>query len=319
MNTMDLVNYRKRAYDVLNIAPDGDNISKFFDIALVILIILNVIAVMLETLPELKGQYTQAFLAFDYFSAVVFAIEYSVRVWSCVEDDRLLKKISHKKMRLKYILSPMALIDLIAFLPSLLQMFFDSDLRFLRVLRLLRMFKLTRYSSSMEMVLNVFRKEKSAFISAFFVLIVLMIIAAGVMYHAENELQPEAFASIPHALWWAVVTLTTVGYGDVTPVTMIGKIFGGLIIIGSVGIVALPAGIMASAFAEEMRIRKRTFSYSIEKALEDGIIDQDEMEKLSDHALRLGLDKQDMEELIQLSIKAKTMLKTQCPHCGEAL
>ena len=181
------------------------------------------------------------------------------------------------------------------------------------------MFKLTRYSASMEMVLNVVRKEKNSFFAAFFVLMVLVVIAAGGMYYVEREHQPEAFASIPHAMWWALVTLTTVGYGDTIPVTILGKIFGGLIIIGGVGIVALPAGIMASAFAEEVRIRKSKLTFNIETALEDGIIDESEMKEITSRATELGMDEDEMHELIQLALKSRQQSQQSCPHCGEKL
>lgn len=312
---------RRRIYHLLEVAHENDYASKFVDVLLIILIVLNVIAVVIETLPSLQGRYEQSFLIFDYFSAIVFAIEYGFRVWVCVEDASFRRGLTDKRARLKYILSPMAIVDLLAFLPSLLQIVVDADLRFLRILRLLRMFKLTRYSASMEMVLNVVRKEKNAFFAAFFVLMVLMVIAASGMYHVEHEVQPEAFASIPHAMWWAMVTLTTVGYGDIAPITPIGKLFGGMIIIGGVGLVALPAGIMASAFAEEMRIRRQSINFNIDTALEDGIIDEDEMQDLKVRAIELGVDEQEMNELIKLAVDArgKPVQQHSCPHCGESL
>ncbi len=310
---------RRRVHELLEIAHQGDTISKAIDIFLIVLIVLNVIAVVIETLPTLAGQYQFAFLLFDYFSASIFAVEYGFRVWSSVEAAAAKHTLSDSRLRLNYIFSPMAIIDLLAFLPSLLQAVVDTDLRFLRVLRLLRMFKLTRYSASMEMVLNVVRKEKNAFFAAFFVLMVLVVIAAGGMYYVEREHQPEAFASIPHAMWWALVTLTTVGYGDIIPFTILGKIFGGLIIIGGVGIVALPAGIMASAFAEEMRIRKSKLTFNIEIALEDGIIDEREMQEITSRAVELGMEEDEMHELIQLALKSRTQTQRVCPHCGETL
>ena len=313
------ITQRRRIYHLLEVAHENDRASRLIDLLLIVLIVLNVIAVVIETLPSLQGRYQQAFLAFDYASATIFAIEYAFRVWVCVEDISYKRGLSDAKARLKYMLSPMAIIDLVAFLPSLLQVVVDADLRFLRILRLLRMFKLTRYSASMEMVLNVVRKEKNAFFAAFFVLMVLMVIAAGGMYHVEHEIQPEAFASIPHAMWWAMVTLTTVGYGDITPITPIGKIFGAFIIIGGVGLVALPAGIMASAFAEEMRIRRRSLNINIDTALEDGIIDENEMLELQNRAIELGVDEHEMHELIQLAVDTRVKSRHRCPHCGEEL
>ena len=310
---------RHRVYELLEIAQEGDTASKVVDISLIILIVVNVFAVVIETLPQLTGRYHFAFMILDYFTVGIFAIEYCLRVWSSVENKANNHTLSESRLRLNYIFSPMAIIDLIAFLPSLLQAVVSIDLRFLRVLRLLRMFKLTRYSASMEMVLNVAHKEKNAFFAAFFVLMILVVIAAGGMYYVEREHQPEAFASIPHAMWWALVTLTTVGYGDTIPVTILGKVFGGFIIIGGVGLVALPAGIMASAFAEEMRIRKSKLTFNIKTALEDGIIDDREMQELTHRATELGMDEDEMHELIQLALISHKQTARTCPHCGENL
>lgn len=313
---------RKRTYEILEIATDGDRPSKIVDYLLITLIVLNVIFVVIETLPSLEGRYEAFFEAFDFFSAIIFALEYGFRVWSCVEAVTRQRSLPNSRTRINYMFSPMAMIDLLSFLPSLLQVFIDADLRFLRILRLLRMFKLTRYSTSMEMVLNVVRKEKNAFFASFFVLIVLMVISASGMYHLEHAYQPEAFSSIPEAMWWAMVTLTTVGYGDVTPVTALGKILGGFIIIGGVGIVALPAGIMASAFAEEMRIRRQSLSRNIDTALEDGVIDDHEMQHLVKRASELDIEHNDMLELIQMAHQSRSEPKSntkKCPHCGESL
>lgn len=308
---------RRRIFYLLEVAQENDLPSKIVDVLLIILIVLNVIAVVIETLPSLEGRYERAFLVFDYFSACIFAVEYLFRIWVCVEDASFKKNLSNVRTRIKHILSPMAIIDLLAFLPSLLQFVVSVDLRFLRILRLLRMFKLTRYSASMEMVLNVVRKEQNAFFAAFFVLMVLMVIAAAGMYHMEHDVQPEAFKSIPHSMWWAIVTLTTVGYGDVAPITSIGKLFGALIIVGGVGLVALPAGIMASAFAEEMRIRRNALNSNIDYAMADGIIDEKELEELKLRAIELGVDEHEMYELIQMATDSHAQPQHHCPHCGE--
>ena len=143
-------------------------------------------------------------------------------------------------------------------------MFFMSiDLRFLRVIRLLRIFKLTRYSGAMNLVLSVFKEEASAFFAAFFVLLMLLILASSGIYLLEHEVQPDNFGTIPDAMWWAMATLTTVGYGDVVPITPIGKLFGGFITIIGMGMVALPAGILASGFADQVHRRRTEYTEQI--------------------------------------------------------
>lgn len=183
----------------------------------------------------------------------------------------------------------MALVDLCAILPFYLGMLFTLDLRFLRALRLLRIFKLTRYSTALSTLLKVLRDEAQSFGAAFLILFVIMIIASSGVYLFEHKAQPEAFSSIPEAAWWSVATLTTVGYGDVTPVTVGGKIFGIVIMIIGIGMVALPAGILASAFSEELRQRRIEYQDLAATVLEDGQITPQERQVMEATRIRLGL------------------------------
>ena len=137
----------------------------------------------------------------------------------------------------------------------------EHDKRYLRVVRLLRVFKLSRYSRAMQLLLNVFKEERLSLFAAFSVLFIIMLVAACAMYTLEKDVQPEHFSSIPQAMWWALVTLTTVGYGDVTPVTDLGRLFGGLITIVGIGVVALPADILASGFSEQLSRRRQFFNW----------------------------------------------------------
>ena len=176
--------------------------------------------------------------------------------------------------------SPMALIDLIAIAPFYLGFIVDIDLRFMRVLRVLRIFKLTRYNSSMTLLLGVLKRESSSFLAALFVLFLLMILSASMVYLFEHQAQPEAFANIPKAMWWAVVTLTTVGYGDIYPITIPGRVFGAIITVVGVGMVAMPAGIIASGFSEQLRLRREEYEDVVDEALEDGHLSEEEVSAL---------------------------------------
>jgi len=183
---------------------------------------------------------------------MIFTIEYLLRVWSCTEEK---KYHSPFLGRLLFILTPLALIDLVAILPFYIPMMTNVDLRFLRALRLFRIFKMTRYSSRFRIFMNVLRdKKEEIFISAMLV-VLLLVISASLMYYVENKVQPEEFSSIPEAMWWAVVTLTTVGYGEVVPATPFGRVLAGLVAVLGISLFAIPAGIIASGFMEQFQKR----------------------------------------------------------------
>ena len=248
---------RRRTHEILEGTREGDLVSRVFEIFMVVLIATNVFAVILETVPSLDAAHGGFFFAFEVFSVAVFTVEYVLRVWAAVEDRRRLT-VTPVGGRIRHMLTPMAIIDLLAFLPFYLTAFFAVDLRFLRVLRLLRILKLTRYSPALETFARVLKNERKPLVAALLMLGVLHIFVSSLMFVFEQSAQPEDFGSIPAALWWGIVTLTTVGYGDVAPVTVGGKIFGGLVTVMGVAMFALPAGILASGFNQE--IRKRDFA-----------------------------------------------------------
>ena len=248
---------RRRTHQILEGTREGDLVNRVFEIFMIVLIAGNVLAVILETVPSLGTAYGGLFFVFEVFSVAVFSIEYVLRVWAVIEDRRR-TRMTPVGGRVRYMVTPMAIIDLLAFLPFYLSAFFAVDLRFLRVLRLLRILKLTRYSPALETFARVLRNERKPLVAALLMLGVVLILVSSLMFVFEQSAQPEAFGSIPAALWWGIVTLTTVGYGDVAPVTVGGKIFGALVTVMGVGIVAVPAGILASGFNQE--IRKRDFA-----------------------------------------------------------
>ncbi|MCX8020720.1 MAG: ion transporter [Chitinophagaceae bacterium] len=234
--------------------------DKIINIFIITLIILNVIAVMLETVPSLHDDPEEQlfFYYFDWFSVIIFTIEYILRVWSSNHEEKYKGSI---RGRLKYMMTPGAIIDLLAFLPSYLHAFIGLDLRAIRILRLLRflrLFRLTAYMKSSQMIANVFKKRRNELTLSFILVIFLIIIASCVMYFAEH-LHPEnqyKFTSIPATIWWAVVTLTTTGYGDMYPMTTLGKIMGIVIMLTGVAFFALPAGIISAGFLEEFRLNR---------------------------------------------------------------
>jgi len=248
---------RRRVFEILEAAMPDDLPSRVFDCFIMTLISLNVVAVMLETVESLYNRYYALFWGFEVFSIAVFTVEYALRLWACTADERF----GHPVMgRLRFALTPLALVDLVAILPFYLPMFFSFDLRFIRALRLFRVFrtlKMGRYSEALKLVGDVLKETKEELLTTVFVITILLVITSTLMFFAEHEAQPQAFSNAFDAMWWGVVTLTTVGYGDVYPVTPWGKLLGAAVAILGIGMFALPAGILASGFAEELRKRRK--------------------------------------------------------------
>ena len=280
---------RKRLWQILEKGNEKDKISVYTDIFLITLIILNIIAVILETVDSIYSAYSFYFIIFERSSTFIFLVEYILRVWVSIEDINKKDKISNFIIRVKYIGSWPAIIDLLAVLSGLLPMIFEIDLRILRALRMLRLLKFSRYFKVMNLLLGVLKEERQSFLAAMFLLTIAMLIASTGIYIFEKDAQPNKFGSIPEAMWWAVATLTTVGYGDVTPITAMGKIFGALITIIGIGTVALPSGILASGFSDQLKRRKNTYEKELSIAMQDGIITKKERVKLEKIAEDMNL------------------------------
>ena len=314
---MDQKTFRRKVYEVLETAEKGNRLSLIVDAALVILIVINIISVVLESVGSINARFGWLFENIEIVSVIVFTIEYILRLWVAPEDP---EDSSHKIPRLNHAFSPMAIIDLLAILPFYLTYLFAIDLRFLRVLRLLRILKLTRYSSAMTMLLDVFREEASAFFAGFFILMVLLILAASGAYLAEQDVQPDKFGSIPAAMWWSMATLTTVGYGDVTPVTAAGKIFGACVTVVGIGMAALPAAILANGLAVQLNRKRELMTDKFRIALEDGHIDDDEEDAIEDLRKELGLSHSVAHSTRETAQKTKDKADIHfCPHCGGSL
>jgi voltage-gated potassium channel len=243
-------------YNILNVSEYCGSTGKKIDTFLLGLISLNVIAVILETIEGLASNYSIIFEIFEIISVAIFSIEYVLRIWSCNVGAKSNRPISK---RIRFVFTPMALIDLLAILPFYLPMILPLDLRFLRALRLLRIFrilKVGRYSDALKILGSVVRRRKEELFITLITIIILLIIFSSLMFYIEGDAQPNAFSSIPAAMWWGIVTLSTVGYGDVYPVTTLGKLLGTIIAILGIGMFALPAGILGSGFVEEIQNRR---------------------------------------------------------------
>jgi voltage-gated potassium channel len=241
----------------LDKAEGTDKVSRSFDLFIMILIVLNVIAIITETVEAYRLKYHLFFYYFEVFSVVIFSIEYLIRIWTCTA----MQKYSHWFWgRLRYMYSLGAIVDLIAILPFYLPLIMPINtmlLRMLRLFRLLRIFKLGRYFTAFQLIVRVVTKRKDELIIVLSLVAVMLVLASSMMYYIEHDAQPEAFTSIPATMWWAVATLTTVGYGDVYPITPFGKLLGAFIAILGIGVFALPAGIIASSFESELSKNKK--------------------------------------------------------------
>lgn len=248
-------NIKKRTFDIIQVAHDNDIISKTFDIFIISLIIINVALVIADTF-SVSEMAKSIFYIIEVVSVCVFTIEYILRLWTA---DLFFSDVSATKSRFKFIFSFMALIDLFAILPFYIPFIIPIDLRVLRTLRivrLLRLFKVNRYTTALSTIGDVFKKKASQLFSSMFVVSLLMIITSVLMYNVEGTAQPDKFQNAFSGLWWAVATLTTVGYGDIYPITTVGKILSAIIALLGIGLVAVPTGIISAGFMEHISKNK---------------------------------------------------------------
>lgn len=242
---------KQKIYQILTVSDRKGNLSWYFDIFIITLIFLNIVAIVLESVAPLRDEFNTQFYYFEIFSVFIFTVEYLLRVWSANADERYTRSLTGN---LKFALTPMAIIDLLAVLPFYLP-FIGIDLRVLRMLRMMRifrLFKIARYLTALSLMKRVFSKKKEELVIALIFTIFLLLMASTLMYYVENEVQPENFSSIPETMWWGIATLTTVGYGDIYPISGLGQVLGGIIAIIGIGLFALPTGILASGFSDEL-------------------------------------------------------------------
>lgn len=250
------MNIRKRIWEIIEVAKPGDTASRVFDISILTLIFFNVVAVIVGSVQSIRARFETFLDLFELVSVLIFTVEYLARLWSCTTDTRFPRPVGG---RLRFAFRAMPLIDLLAILPFYLP-FTGVDLRSLRVLRLLRILrvaKVGRYYSSLQLIKNVLRSKKEELVLTSAVMALLLVISSSVLFYCENSVQPDAFSSIPATMWWAVATLTTVGYGDIYPVTVLGKFCAGIIAILGVGMFALPTGILGAGFVGEIEKSKQ--------------------------------------------------------------
>ena len=298
--------FQKRLYEVLEPAVYGDKTSRNSDLFFTILVIINVVSVTLESVNSLYSNYQHVFRYLEIVSVIIFTIEYFGRLWSAPSQGIANQSLSNNfKHRISYVFSFNGLVDLVSILPFYLQSIFPYlDLRILRTLRLLRILKLSYYNSAFKDLFEAIFEERKSFYAASYLFIVVLIVSSSLIYFAEHKVHPTGFKSIPGSMYWALITLTTVGYGDITPITAVGQFIAMLSAVFGVVVVALITGIVASSFNSQMERRKIIFEDQVRQALLDGVLDQNEKDALESLRKRFGMSKRRAEDLIkQLEIE----------------
>lgn len=258
----DSQSLRRRVYDILEFTPRNVRVARLVNRAVGALIVASVAAVVLDTVPGLHATYGTVFHCVDALSLFVLSIEYGLRIWVAPEHVPS-RQLQPWRARLEYVSSTQGLFDLAVVVPLWIAPFGFDELRILIVLRVLRILKFNRYSSGMSSLLSVLWQERRALGGCLTILLCATLVAASAMHVIEGRIQPDKFGTIPDAMWWAIVTLSTIGYGDVVPVTAAGKVVAAITIVGGLLMIALPVGIVANAFSEAIHKREFIVTWSM--------------------------------------------------------
>lgn len=289
-------------------------VTRLFNLALAVLIIANVSCIVLESVDSIRRYFALAFGWFEQAATAIFAVEYVLRVWASV-DFHDARYRDPTWGRLRYMRSFFGLVDLVAVLPAILGFLGAADLRVLRLLRLLRMLKLIRHSTTFGLLFSVLREEARSIAALLFVLLLTVTISGSLMYMLEGEEQPAVFSSIPAAMWWAIETLTTVGYGDMVPVSVIGRIVGGAVSIIGIGTLALFSGLITVGFLDQLKIYRE--GQRERRSLRESGLDQAEPSNRATADDRLAFT--DMATGISDGGQPAPRMPHVCPHCGSIL
>lgn len=258
------VQRRKRMAEIIDVASSGDWISQGYDIVSTIFLLINLVATLMDTFDALS-QYHKVFMVLEGITVTFFAIDYILRIWTA---PYLHLGLTQGKAVKKYVLSFTGIIDLLSFLPYFLPVFFPAGaaaFRMFRVVRIFRLFQINSYYNSINVITAVISSKKQQLLSSVFIILVLMVASSLCMYSLEHQAQPEVFSNAFSGIWWAVSTLLTIGYGDIYPITTLGKIFSIIITFLGVGMVAIPTGIISAGFVDQYSRLKRLTEYAAEE------------------------------------------------------
>jgi len=292
--------FRQHVHAIVWPSRFGGEINKFCDLFIIFWVLISVLSVLLETVVSVHYILAMEFAVLDSIAVAIFTTEYLMRTYSCVEDPKFKAAFSG---RARYAFTPGALIDALAVLPFFLEALLHHlfDLRFLRIFRMLRLLKLTRFSDATKLVWDGIKREGGTLFASFFVMLLVIILCGAIGYLFEHAAQPDKIDSIPTSIYWAVITLGSVGYGDISPITAMGRVMASLMALLGIALIAIPSGILAAAFTDQLRIEREKIAAKIVEMMEDGNIDADEKAELDAHGRRLHITSSELAEMIKVS------------------
>lgn len=290
--------FRQKVYALIHPTETSGKLQEYVDTFIVWWVLISVSAVILESVQSLEGIFHVEFVVLDAVAVMVFSIEYTLRIYTCVEDPRYHGTIVG---RFRYAKTPIALIDYLAILPFYLEVLLHQvvDLRFLRIFRLMRLLKLTRYTQATGTLIKALKREWPIIAASTFIMLLLVVLTASLGYLFEHEAQPDKFENIPQSIYWAVVTLASVGYGDISPVTPVGRLMTIIMALVGIGIFAVPAAILSTAFNDQLHKDRELMHNELYKYMEDGVLDDQERTVIYEEAKRLHITPEEVDLLIE--------------------
>jgi len=298
--------FRQHVHAIVWPSRFGGQIHHFFDLFIIVWVVLSVVSVLLETVESVHYILAMEFAVLDSIAVAVFTTEYLMRIYSCVEDPRFKSAFAG---RAGYAFTPGAVIDALAVTPFFLEALLHHlfDLRFLRIFRMLRLLKLTRFSDATKMVWDGIKREAGTIGASFFVLLLVIILCGSLGYLLEHAAQPDKFESIPTAIYWSVITLSSVGYGDISPITPMGRFITSFMALLGIALVAIPSGILSAAFTDQLRIERENIGNRIAALMSKGVPDTDEHALLQDEAKRLHITDVELDAMIKTAHRNQMM------------
>ncbi|MFZ9070026.1 MAG: ion transporter [Burkholderiaceae bacterium] len=289
---------RQKVHALFFDTDTSGKLHQYVDNFIVTWVLISVAGVILESVDSIDTIFEVEFVVLDIIAVAVFSTEYIMRLYSCIESPEFASRFAG---RFRYAKKPIAVIDLLAILPYFLEVFLHHllDLRFLRIFRLMRLLKLTRYTQATGTLLKALSREWPVIAASMFIMLLMVVLTASLGYLFEHQAQPDKFENIPQSIYWAVVTLASVGYGDISPVTPVGRLMTIVMALVGIGIFAVPAAILSSAFNDQLHKDREKMHNELYRYLDDGVLDDEERAKIFEEAKRLHIPDEDVELMIE--------------------